>query len=372
MSMLRSLLAALVLLGPGLALSQERGVVVEKDDQPTFRAGVRLHSLWTLDDTAGEPSNAFSIEMARVKLQWDPDALLRAAVSADFDQLFGVSNATKPKKSMLRDAYLHLKPLRALRVKVGQFKRPFSRLELRSRRRLEVVRRGYGNAWIVEELGFGDRDLGIQLDGRFGKRKRGISYALGVFNGPGRNAAEVDLNGTKDLVFRLEGNPVKWLSLGANVSVKNYDVDSVDYYPEFAWMTGADFRFNMKGFSLLGEGLFGLNQDRCASDDDPADCRLDADGGDLPYSYGATLMATYRFRLGTTGMKLQPVLRGEILVPDDTDSQARLYSAGVGANLLIIDGLRLMVHGETVRTDGNLPAFWTDANRLLVQLAYAL
>lgn len=372
MSMLRPLLAALVLFGPSLVRAQERGVVVEKAKQSRFKAGVRLHSLWTLDDSMGEPSNAFSIEMARIKLRWDPARLLRAAVSADFDQLFGASNATKAKKSMLRDAYLHVKPFKVLRVKVGQFKRPFSRLELRSRRRLESVRRGYGNAWIVEELGFGDRDLGLQLDGRLGKRKRGISYALGVFNGPGRNAKELDVNGTKDVVFRLEGNPVKWLSLGANVSLKNYDVESVDYYPEFAWMSGVDFRLSMKGFSLLSEGLFGLNQDRCASDDDPEDCRLDADSGSLPYSYGATLMATYKFGLGSSGMRLQPVLRGEILVPDDSDSDARLYSAGVGANLLIIDGLRLMVHGEMVRTKGNLPAFWTEANRLLVQLAYAL
>lgn len=341
----------------------------KKEKKAKLKVGARLFSLWSVSDDPDKPANEFSIALARVKFDWRYQKLVRGVLQADFEQLLEEAN----EDPLLRDMYVQLRPLRQLRLRMGQFKRPFSRLELRGRSRLELVKRGEANNWIIEELKYGDRDIGFMLEGRFGNRKRNIEYSAAIFNGAGKNAEEMDLSGAKDYVVRIQGQPLDWLSLGLNGSFKTVDVHSVAYYPEFSWMYGADARLKVGEFSLLVEGLFGQNHDRCAAANTPAECREQVDGGALPHSWSTVALATYRFDLGTkANLKLQPLVKAELFQPNTDLEDGNVRSLVVGANLKIARYVRVMVQGEMVQADSDLPEYWKSENRLLLQLALSL
>jgi hypothetical protein len=310
--------------------------------------------------------------MARVKLLWREGNWLRARLQFDADQVFE-SGPNSQAKAALRDCWIELRFDRALRFKMGQFKRPFSALELRGRSSLEVIGRGPANSLLIEDLGFGDRDLGLQLSGAFGSKKRAVKYAMGLFNGPGRNRPETDSNGAKDVVGRVEAKVRKWLTFGANAAVKFFDTQSVDYYPAWSWMAGVDVAIERKGLYLLAEGLYGLNHDRCALAIDPEECRTESDRTAVPGAASAVVLAAYRIELGTQWkLALEPVIKGELLLPDDGLSEAFVGQGSLGANLHIGNHVRVMIHGDIRRVDEALASEWSDENRLFVQLALRL
>lgn len=355
------------------ALAQSKGDATatlkakkKKKKKVDLKIGARLYALWTVTDDTDDPANEFSVAMARVKFDWRYAKLIRGVLQADFEQLLDEAN----EDPLLRDMYVQIRPLRQLRVRVGQFKRPFSRLELRGRSRLELVKRGPSNDWLIEDLKFGDRDIGLMLEGRFGNGKRNIEYAAGIFNGAGKNDKETDLNGAKDYAVRLQGKPADWLSLGVSSSFKTVDVHSIAYYPEFAWAYGADARLKLGSFSLLAEGLFGQNHDRCAAANIPAECREQVDGGDLPHSWSAVLLGAYQFDLGTKArLKLQPLIKLELLQPNTDLDDADVLSIVVGTNLKIARHVRVMVQGELLEAGPGLPEHFKSEKRMLLQVA---
>lgn len=342
---------------------------VAEDEGPRLSGGANLHTLWTCTESSGDPANELEISMARVKLLWREEKWLRARLQFDVDQLF----KEEESRAALRDAWVEVRLNRALRVRLGQFKRPFSALELRGRSSLEIIDRGPANGLLIEDLGFGDRDLGLQMSGDFGRSKRRISYALGLFNGTGRNRPETDGNGAKDIVGRVEARARRWLTFGANGAVKLFDTETVDYYPSFSWMTGIDVTIKRKGILVLVEGLYGLNHDRCAMAVDEQECRGETDRIGVPKAAALTVLAAYRFELGTTlDLALEPVVKGEALWPDDGLERAFAGQASVGANLHIGKHVRLMVHGDARRVDDALVGAWSNEDRLFVQVAVRL
>lgn len=360
-----TILASLI----ALATSMPAGAQVDENETPRLSGGANLHTLWTSTNASGKPAGEFEIAMARVKLQWQEEKWLRTRLQFDVDQVFVEGSA----EAMLRDAWVELRFGRHLHVRMGQFKRPFSALELRGRSRLEVIGRGPANGLLIEDLGFGDRDLGLQLEGDFGRATRRVSYAIGAFNGPGRNAPETDGNGAKDVVGRIEARARKWLTFGANASVKLFDTDTVDYYPSWSWMTGLDMSIEARGLLVMVEGLYGLNHDRCALAFDPEECRGESDRVGVPRAAAVTAMAAYRFKLNSRlKLAIEPVIKGEVLLPDDGLDDAYVGQASIGANLHVGKHVRLMVHGDVRRVDDALVGEWDDENRLFVQLALRL
>jgi hypothetical protein len=376
MNPLRLAASALVLLGLlSPARADETTTLAEPSEAATrLDVGVQLHTRWELELEEDRTGNEFRIALARLRFNWRHDDWLRAKLQADVDQLFGDGDAGDDATAMVRDAWVEGRLHKSLRVRMGQFKRPFSRLELRSRGDLETIRRGIGNGLLIEDFGYGDRDLGLQLSGRFGKRKKQrLDYALGIFNGTGRNAPETDRNGAKDLVARLEARPIKPLSVGINGSLKLFDTDSVPYVPSYAWAAGIDGALRLGRLRLLAEGLVGLNWDKCVYADDPADCREENDRADVPYAWSATVMASYRFPLWEAWkLALEPVLKAEVLVPDHTLDDGRIYLATAGINLHVARRLRLMVHLEEQFPEAGAPEDWERQGRFWIQAAFGL
>ncbi len=116
----------------------------------------------------------------------------------------------------LTDGYLEVRYWPEFRLRVGQFKVPFSYEDLFSDNNIDFVERS-----VADNLA-PSRDLGAMLHGSlFGGV---VSYAGGIFNGTGQNTA--DTNNSKDLAARLVVYPFKQtgvallrnLHLGADVT----------------------------------------------------------------------------------------------------------------------------------------------------------
>ena len=157
------------------------------------------------EDKEGEASNAFNLRLLRLILDGKiGDFVWRA-------QMQGTSNAGPGNPTvMLNDLYAEWVKYKELRVKAGQFKRPFT-FENPSH---PITQGWYSYAIAVNALsGGGDRsgekasggrDIGIQLQGDLFPNSNGrrlLHYQIGVFNGEGIN--QKDKDSKKDQVNEL-------------------------------------------------------------------------------------------------------------------------------------------------------------------------
>jgi len=326
---------------------------------PKLQVKARLHTLWTVEDDSDKPANDFSIDLARLEFVWEQGKIVEGALQFDV----AAFRADAASWGLLRDAYIRIAPLKALKLTMGQFKRPFSMFELRSRGKIEVIDRGIGNEWLIEDLGYGDRDIGVQRDGKlFGKR--GLYYALGVFNGQGRNTPDADLDGSKDIVGRVEVDPLKWLTFGASGAWRKFSSaqNALEIPPlvDSAWAAGADVALDFDDVRCWTEGTVGQ--------------RWDIDG--VPYAWTGLVMALYTIDLVPSwSLRLQPVGKAEVVVPDSDEADARIWMFTPGVNLLFGNYVRLMIDGEFRLTGSNQPLNFKgtsevdDEMKLMVQLA---
>jgi hypothetical protein len=374
--------ACFLLPAPGFAQDVAGAPVPEDRDGNVYEdvdellVGARVHALWMVRDKHGKPANEFRMNTVRLRLKWRASEMVEAALEADVADAFGGTAETQVSP-FLRDAYVRLEPLKLLNVQMGQFKKPFSRIELRSKGKLETILRGVSNEFLVQDLLYGERDIGIMVDGRIGGRKKGGRYFVGAFNGTGKNAKEQDVNGVKDIVARIEADPWKWLSLGTNVSVKLSDPSDELLRPESAWLAGADARLRLGDLLIIAEGLFGQGVDEsCVSDDMYAlyKCASDKKYDSPPTAWSALLLTSYRIQLteGAGALMLEPVLKAEMLNPNtDVDSGA-VVGLTPAVNLHIGKHTRIMADGELLFAQDHTYARFDDDKRFLLQLAFDL
>lgn len=343
----------------------------------------RLYALWRLTDDVEDPGNEFLLNTARLQATWEPAGWIEMVLELEAEELLQAGSA----RGLLRDAYVELSPFRWLRVTAGQFKRSFSRIERTPRRNLRTIDRGLANRWIVERLGYGGRDLGVALTGRLWDAAR-LDYAVGVFNGPGEGLLESGGDGLKDLSARLEARPVDWFSFGLSVSLDTLETADLprlvepevlernpSFVDDFGWLAGswwmaeADVMFRPADLRLLVEASLGEN--------------WWYEGA--PLTSAVTFEASYEFALSDEwDVGLEPVFRGELVLPRIAERAQRKWRATAGVNLLLGRYVRVMVEGQFTRVEGeepNLertpgglapdewPGGWESVNCLLVQLA---
>lgn len=165
-----------------------------------------------------EPDNEFGVKMVRL--------LLDGKVATDFNyrvqmQVNGMSGSTTGARIV--DAYVEWQKLSYARVKIGQFKRPFT-----FENPLHPIDQGFSSfAQSVTKLsGLNDRvgehacsgrDIGIQLQGDVLPLSSGrplLHYQIGVFNGQGINTADVD--NKKDIIGGFWFMPISGVRIGAS------------------------------------------------------------------------------------------------------------------------------------------------------------
>lgn len=198
-----------------------------------------------------EESNSFNLRMVRLSVD--------GRILDDFyyklqGQING-NSSTLGNSPRLVDAFVEWQKLNALRIKAGQFKRPFT-----FENPMHPLDQGFmGYSQNVSKLaGFNDRDgehasngrdIGIQIQGDLIHNASGralLHYQIGVFNGQGINTKDVDRQ--KDVIGGAWLMPVRGLRIGA-----------------FGW-TGSYARKGADGVKSLKKRRYAISGEYAADD----------------------------------------------------------------------------------------------------------
>ncbi|MDO4309587.1 MAG: porin [Prevotella sp.] len=209
----RLFITAALLLAAVAAGAQKAGSIVSKPKFSGYFLGQYQASL-----KDGDNSNSFNLRMARVSVG--------GRIMDDFEykiqgQING-NTSTLGSSPRLVDLFVEWQKYSFLKIKAGQFKRPFT-----FENPMNPIDQGFmGYAQVVNSLsGFSDRtgehssngrDIGIQIQGDFINDASGrplVHYQAGVFNGQGINVKDVD--NRKDIIGGLWVMPVRGLRVGA-------------------------------------------------------------------------------------------------------------------------------------------------------------
>ena len=185
-----------------------------------------------------------TFQLRRVRLTFDGN------ISPKLDYKLQLE-LTSPK---IVDAYFSYKPLAGLKMRVGQYKVPFSientdygptKLELIDYPMALTYLVGYNEQVGDDVLKALGRDLGVKLYGSF--LDGVIGYDLGVFNGAGLNVK--DNNKSKDVVARLSIRPLSGLLISGSYMWGEYGEDFIKRerwgvgvcYDKDAWLARAEY-----------------------------------------------------------------------------------------------------------------------------------
>lgn len=197
-----------------------------------------------------EDKSTFDIRRARLDVKGD--------IGKMFDYRVHVEFASSPK---LLDAQVRAKIKPYFNIQVGQFKMPFSLENPYSPVSLECI----DNALAITKLvGYEDvcginangRDVGLAFYGGVFKRENYyiMNYSVGIFNGAGINTK--DNNKSKDVIGRIDVNPIKPITLSVSGYVGNaYLNDSTRYATRNRLAFG--IRYDDKKWLFRSEYLYG-------------------------------------------------------------------------------------------------------------------
>jgi len=168
-------------------------------------------------DQKGNKSNSFNLRLFRLVLDGRilNDFYWKAQIQVNGN------TSTLGSSPRLVDLFVEWQKYDYFKVKIGEFKRPFT-----FDNPLHPIDQGFmGVGQVISKLsGFSDRtgehssngrDLGLQVQGDFLKNAAGrnlLHYQIGVFNGQGINTKDVDQR--KDIIGGLWVMPVEGLRLG--------------------------------------------------------------------------------------------------------------------------------------------------------------
>ena len=348
----------------------------KKKKRKKVRVKARIHTRWIMEhhpDESGdsETTNEFNIRRARFKLLWEPEPWLMAKIQV------GDFHKTDIFRRLLRDAYIHVSPLRFLEFRVGYFKKPFSRLALRSSGSLRVPERGIGNDLILDSLLYGGRDLGFQLSGRLIQSIE-LDYALGFFNGTGVTGEGRERDDQKDIVARLKVTPAKWLGLGVNGSFKfntvaktktetnsnGKDETVTRNENEMYFAAGADAVMKVAKVRLHLEGIVAQNH----ASGTVLTTRRELADGEYPLILSLVSILSYKHKFDTAfKFAVEPVFMFEMLEPDLDINEDETFVFSPGFNSYFGKYFRVMIHGEFRRPRRNAKTLYPEKEMLYIQ-----
>jgi hypothetical protein len=294
----------------------------------------------------GEWTSAFRVRRARFDGMWLPSEFVRLVLEFEGAGMLDLNNA-EAHYTVLKDAYGRFELGEVLRIQLGHFKKPFSRVKMTSPFKLFLPARGMLNRHAVargSHGGYGGRDVGLMISGRFKELAR-LQYYLGAFSGIGFIDGVEESH--KDIVGRLQARPFKGLRVAVNASHKLY------HSPLGKTLTanlfGADIRYKIAGFTLLLEGAYGDN--------------VDLGPGHTLWGFHGTL--AYSLTLEEV-VVITPAVMAEVFNPDGDDQAVRLAGA---LNLDFVDFCRLIFFAEGAIS--NLPGDYRLPTRFFVQVNMA-
>lgn len=298
---------------PAAAQEAEKAAAVKDElrlrGRGIFRYQVRdeaKHDGWT---------DEIRLNRARFDARWQPTKRLRLLLEFELTQ--GVE---------IRDVFVRYNFHRAFRLKVGNFKKPFSLLRMTSRWDLLIPRRGLIDSHVIGGStfgGFGARDAGVMVFGRLGKRKQvRVRYYLGVFDGWRLTDAffrdpddpNDDNTSHRDYVARLQVGLFDKVFVGVSYNHKRARMalaPGLEMDRTFNAVSG-DISLALAGFGVQLEGIYASNPN--AAQDH--------------YLLGGHGTISYRLKLSDS-LFLTPAFMAEFLDPDDqVDEKHALRLAG--------------------------------------------
>lgn len=220
---------------------------------------------YEMSKTGGETENSFSI--ARIILMANAELTRKLSFFLMLD--VGTTQASK----ILHEYYAQYAFLPELKLRVGQFKTPYTMENIISPTLLGNVNIGEGTRYMAGIAGdplygnYAGRDLGVMLTGDAIKARDGhryLNYSVGVFNGAGINTR--DNNRHKDVVAMLNVLPTKDITLSASMILGKGNARDVDQfaaveqgkdYTRNRWSVGAEV--NWSPLKLRTEYMGGKN-----------------------------------------------------------------------------------------------------------------
>ena len=219
--------------------------VKSKVGKATISGYTQVQFQATNQDTA-ESHTTF--EVRRGRLQLEAELKKELSLRIEFE-----ATTTEVRA---RDLYLRYDIGRSLTLKAGQLKKPFSYGRLRPARNLRMIERP---THIIEDFrGYLGRDVGLIAEW---DPIKPMEFSIGIFNGTGvGRGARTDNNDAKDIVGRVEFEPVKDLTFGLNTSSHSVVQTIQDPLPAFAEKRytayGADVSCDIGNLKLIAEGLY--------------------------------------------------------------------------------------------------------------------
>ena len=208
------------------------------------------------------PNNTFRIRRAEVYIKPTLTARIKSSIGMD----------VVPTALSLKDVYMDflVSPKGYFTVRMGHWKKPFSREELRSSGAILMVDRGrVSEEFGPSRLAYQERDMGVAALGDFYEAKVPFEYQFGIFNGNGANQP-TDTDSRKSVVGRVEAIPVAGFSIGVSFNVNDLGVglargvtDTLGYPGNESHFKakayGLDWKVQKRGFILEGEFRSGDN-----------------------------------------------------------------------------------------------------------------
>lgn len=234
----------------------------------------------------------------------------------------------------VRDAFANYAFDDALEVRLGRFKRPFSRLELRSRGRIPFRDRGELNH-LLSSANLADRTLGAMV---YGRPVRSLRYYLAVMS-PAPLGSDIE---GADLIGRVLFEPNQSLSFGL-AAQRKWSERYANGTPLRLYALGADTKLSAGAFEVTLEAELVQNPNPPPVSDPQASALR------TPWAFGTIGYATYAIALSKKWV-LEPVVVLEWLDPDlDYSGDDRMRAvAGFSVNFRK-NALRLMPQVELQR-----------------------
>lgn len=182
----------------------------------------RVQTIFNTTDAPGFASTEWALRRVRLEANVRVNPVVSGKIQPEY----------AGSRVQLRDAFVRLDLHPALHLLAGQANRPFSLVNLTSSTRMAPIERGVRIRGVVgardhisllTELGYADRDVGLQAGGTMPGVPGAVTYAAGVFDGPLRD--EVPSANGVQYAARIAAAPAALVRVGAAWSRRQFVED---------------------------------------------------------------------------------------------------------------------------------------------------
>lgn len=245
---------------PATLGAQQSRPAVFTSDALEVAVGGRVQAEFNTTSVETEPDTEWGLRRVRLQATVKVNEWVTAKIQPEY----------AGSRVSVRDAFVRFAFDPAFNLVAGQANRPFGTITPTSSSLLPTIDRGLRirglpdareHYNLISDLGYSNRDVGLQVTGAPEWAPLGLSYAVGMFNGPARE--EAGERNSYQFAARVAARPVDPLRVGVSWSRRDFMVPAVvGAGPPLlrrghAWAVDAEYGRYAPGLHLLGEAAFG-------------------------------------------------------------------------------------------------------------------